>query len=122
MAMIFHLAGRAEWEAARAAGSYAPASLDREGFIHCSTRAQLAATANAWFRGRRDLIVLRIDEARLDAPLRYEAPKAPGDARAAERFPHLYGPLRPDAVIEVVEFPCDANGAFELPPALRPMR
>ncbi len=117
--MIFHLLGREEWAAARAAGCYAPASLDRDGFIHCSTRAQLAATANAWFRGRRDLVALCIDEARLAVPLRQEAPRAPGDARAAERFPHLYGPLAPEAVIEVVEFPCGIDGAFELPLALR---
>lgn len=117
--MIFHLLGREEWAAARAAGKYAPPSLQVEGFIHCSTLAQLTATANAWFRGRRDLVALCIDEARLAVPLRHEASRAPGDARAAERFPHLYGPLAPDTVSEVVEFPCAADGAFELPLALR---
>ena len=41
MPIIYHLAGRAEWEAGAAslqyrAGEYRPGSLAEEGFIHCS--------------------------------------------------------------------------------------
>ncbi|MGC0337975.1 uncharacterized protein (DUF952 family) [Streptomyces sp. SLBN-8D4] len=43
-----------------------------------------------------DLVVLVIDPARLDVPLKYEAP-APG----AEEFPHVYGPIPVDAVVDV---------------------
>ncbi len=120
--MIFHLVERAEWESARAAGEYAPESLRGDGFIHCSTLAQLVATANGWFRGRRGLVALCIDEARLDAPLRFESPIAQGDSRAGEVFPHLYGALKPDAVIEAVAFPCDSAGAFTLPTELHRYR
>lgn len=122
MTMIFHLVERAEWERARAAGEYAPESLRADGFIHCSTLAQLVATANAWFRGRRGLVVLCIDESRLDAPVRFESPIAPGDPRARETFPHLYGALKPDAVVEVVAFPCDAAGEFMPPTELERRR
>jgi uncharacterized protein (DUF952 family) len=37
MAVILHITTGAGWRAAVAAGSYRPASLDREGFIHGST-------------------------------------------------------------------------------------
>jgi uncharacterized protein (DUF952 family) len=122
MKMIFHLVERAEWERAVAAGEYAPESLRSDGFIHCSTLAQLVATANAWFRGRRGLVVLCIEESRLDAPLRLERPIGHGDPRAREAFPHLYGALKLDAVIEVVAFPCDSAGEFMLPHDLRSYR
>jgi len=39
--------------------------------------------------------------------------------RRGRLFPHLYGPLNLDAVTEVLHFPCDAEGQFVLPAALR---
>jgi uncharacterized protein (DUF952 family) len=107
--VIYHLLTRAEWSAAIRAGSYAPPSLGAEGFIHCSTLVQLAATAN------RDLVALCIEQSRLRALVRYEPPPQVSDARSKERFPHLYGALNTDAVIRVVDFPCAADGSFALP-------
>jgi uncharacterized protein (DUF952 family) len=123
MAVVLHITTDAEWRAAVAAGSYRPASLDREGFIHCSTYDQAAATAHRFFAGRTDLILLCIDEDRVAAPIRYEPPAtaSPGvapDPRADQRFPHLYGPLAPEAVIRVVPFPPGLDGSFRLPPSL----
>ena len=118
MPIILHIASRADWDAARAAGSYRPASLDSEGFIHCSTAAQAAGSADRFFRGRSDLVLLRIDEARVAHQLRYESPADLGgapDPRADQRFPHIYGPLALDAVIDVVAFPCAPDGSFSLP-------
>jgi uncharacterized protein (DUF952 family) len=114
MAAILHIATRADWDAARAAGRYEPASLAREGFVHCSTAAQVVATADRYFRGRADLVLLVIDAARVD--VRYEAavPLDGGPARP-ELFPHVYGPLALDAVRGVVAFPCGADGRFALP-------
>jgi uncharacterized protein (DUF952 family) len=113
--MIFHIAIGTEWEAAVRNGVYAPPSIAAEGFIHCSTRSQIIATANLFYRGRHDLMLLTIDENRLRAPLRYETPAVPADLRAAQSFPHIYGPLNLDAVISAEAFPCRADGSFELP-------
>jgi uncharacterized protein (DUF952 family) len=113
--VIYHLLAREQWAAAARARSYAPPSLAAEGFIHCSTLEQLAATANDFFRGTRNLVVLCIEESRLSALLRFETPAGASDARAGERFPHLYGPLNLDAVGRVIDFPCAADGTFELP-------
>lgn len=121
MATILHITTRAEWDAARAAGSYRSASLEREGFIHCSTPAQAANTANRYFRGRTDLVVLCIDESRVLAEVRYEPPATASGVpapRAGELFPHIYGPLEPDAVVRVVPFPCEPDGSFTLPAGL----
>jgi uncharacterized protein (DUF952 family) len=125
MATIFHIAARADWDAATAAtaaGGYRAPSLAAEGFIHCSMLGQVVGSANRFFRGRSDLVLLCIDEAKVAATLRYEAPRAPApsggapDPRADERFPHLYGPLALTAVVRVVAFPCRSDGCFALPP------
>jgi len=113
-----HILSRSEWDLARRSGDYRPPSLEAEGFIHCSTIEQIIDTANIFYRGRRDLLVLRIDESKLISPLRFEAPAAAGDARPAARFPHIYGPLNLAAVIEATEFPCGADGSFHLPIAI----
>jgi uncharacterized protein (DUF952 family) len=34
-------------------------------------------------------------------------------------FPHLYGALNVDAVVRVVELPCEVDGSFRLPEGLR---
>jgi len=119
MPIILHITTQAEWDAACAAGSYRPTSLAHEGFIHCSTPAQAVDTANKYFRGRADLILLCIDESRVAGALRYEPPAAIGgvpDPRAGDLFPHIYGALDPRAVIRTIAFPIDRDGRFALPP------
>nr|HEX4313087.1 DUF952 domain-containing protein [Kofleriaceae bacterium] len=95
MTRLFHITTRAAWDAARAAGDYRAASLATEGFIHLSTETQWPRTLQRFFAGQRDLVLLAIDPAALRAAVRFEA--ADG-----EPFPHLYGPLNSDAVVEVV--------------------
>jgi uncharacterized protein (DUF952 family) len=131
--MILHIARRGAWEDAVRCGSYAPESLRVEGFIHCSTPAQVIDTANRFYRGQRDLIVLWIEESRVTAEVRYEGPAArppgvgarnltsnlvpsgKGNQKDDELFPHLYGALNVDAVVRVVELPCEDDGSFRLP-------
>lgn len=98
--MIFHLTTPALWSAARRAGEYTQSTRDRtladEGFIHCSTAEQWPGVRRAFFTDVEPLLLLHIDESRLDAELRYDpVPGAPAP------FPHLYGPLNLDAVVQV---------------------
>ena len=101
--MIFHLAARAEWEDAQRSGRYerstAGRSLEEEGFIHCADEDQVAGVAGAYVAGRSDLVLLAIDPAKLTSPLRRERPSGSDQA-----FPHVYGPLNVDAVVEVRPF------------------
>lgn len=120
--MIYHIARRATWEEAQARGTYQAPSLASEGFIHCSTRAQALTVANEWFRGQSDLLLLCIDESKLRAELRWEAPAHP-EASMAEHtadgslFPHLYGLLNLEAVLRVIDFNETPTG-FALPPEM----
>ena len=92
--VILHITQRSAWERACTAGAYAPPSLEQEGFIHLSDPHQVAAVAKARYAGVDDLVLLHVSTERLTAPLKYEA--ADGDS-----FPHLYGALNLDAVIDV---------------------
>ena len=96
MATIFHITSAAEWTRARAAGSYAAASLQTEGFIHCSDEHQYRWVAKARFRGRTDLVLLHIDPALIGAEIRYENLES-----GSELFPHVYGPIPVEAVVKV---------------------
>jgi uncharacterized protein (DUF952 family) len=120
VSIILHITHRDAWEAAASAAFYRPPTLDTEGFIHCSTIQQAADTANQFFHGRKDLVLLCIDEDKLDAKVKYESPTggAAHDPRVGALFPHLYGPLNVSAVIRVVEFPPKADGSFVLPPVI----
>lgn len=100
MSVIQHITTRSAWELAQAEGEYAPASLEREGFIHFSDPHQVAAVASARYRGVPDLVLLNVSTKRVAAPLKYES--ADGD-----RFPHLYGALNLDAVVDVTPLATD---------------
>lgn len=112
--MIYHIALPADWAAAQAAGVYEVstrgATLTEQGFIHCSQRHQVLPVAEAFYSDLDELLLLTIDPARLDAPVRYEAP-GPG----AEPHPHIYGPLLLPAVVDVHPLQRAGSGRFILP-------
>ncbi len=107
---LLHICTREEWENARAAGEYRADSLAEAGFIHLSAPYQAHLPANRLFAGRTDLVLLHLDPANLDAPVKWE-PGVPTDP-SSMRFPHLYGPLPLAAVTEVTEFRPGPDGSF----------
>jgi uncharacterized protein (DUF952 family) len=115
MDLILHITTESAWQAALRAGVYAPPSLATEGFIHCSTPAQTAETANLFFRGQPGLVLLCIDSSRLSSELKYESPTDAAARPRAGSFPHIYGMLELSAVVAVVPFPPDPDGSFCLP-------
>jgi len=117
MDTIYHIIERAEWEQARAAGVYRPASLTEDGFIHAGYADQVLDVANGLFPGAQGLVILVIDPARVTTAIREDVVEFPPGTVA--RHPHFYGPLNVDAVVRVVDFPPQADGTFRLPPGLR---
>jgi uncharacterized protein (DUF952 family) len=102
---ILHITTDDGWATAQADGELVTPSLDEEGFIHCSTFAQLEATANRIFRGSGDLLLLEVAVDRLTTPLRWERATDVG-----EEFPHIYGPLNVDAVVGTQALPEGPDG------------
>lgn len=93
---ILHITSLAQWTDAQARGAYTADSLAGEGFIHCSDPHQVMWVAQQRFRGRSDLVLLHIDASKISAAIRYENLEG-----GAELFPHVYGPIPCDAVIDV---------------------
>jgi uncharacterized protein (DUF952 family) len=112
--LILHITTDAEWQAARLDGAYRAGSLDGEGFIHCSLPTQVTHVADWFYRDVPDLVLMCVDPGRLTSELRWE----PSADEFAGDFPHVYGPIDLDAVVEVVPWK-RGNDGFELPEGIR---
>ncbi len=58
------------------------------------------------------MVILVVDTARLTSPLKVEGSYGHGS------FPHVYGHVDANAILSVVDFPCNADGTFALPSAI----
>ena len=96
MAIIFHITSEEQWKDALANGAYMDPSLQMEGFIHCSQQHQVEGVLKRYFTGKENLLKLVIDTSKLSSPLQFDL--APS---VNEEFPHIYGPINLDAVVEV---------------------
>jgi uncharacterized protein (DUF952 family) len=109
--LVYHILPMEDWQKALHEGFYAPRSLETEGFIHCSEVDQVLHSAEAYFGGQRDLLLLCIALDKVLPVVRYEG----GTAGNAKGFPHIYGPLRLSAVVNISVLSVDQNGDFALP-------
>jgi uncharacterized protein (DUF952 family) len=113
MARILHIAFPDEWAAAQAAGAYRMSTRgtsldDGAPFIHASRFEQVGATANRFYADvEQPLLLLVIDTERLVSALCDEDLDGSGTT-----FPHLYGPLNLDAVVDVLAYERGADGRW----------
>src|SRR5215208_1033212 len=104
--MIYHITSRAAWNEARERGDYRAESLETEGFIHCSTETQVVPVAEKYYQGQHDLFLLVIEPSLLSSDLKWEAPSdgaPPPGVAEGELFPHVYGPINLEAVVQVID-------------------
>ncbi|MCP4141418.1 MAG: DUF952 domain-containing protein [Chloroflexi bacterium] len=119
MSFIYHISPSSDWQSAQERCEYRAESLATEGFIHCSTAEQAAPVANAFYAGQKDLLLLVIDPVKLTSPLQWDPPAHPAPESAPlslqGKFPHIYGALNLDAVVEVLDFSPNPKGHFSFP-------
>jgi uncharacterized protein (DUF952 family) len=96
MPIIYHVTTAAEWKTALEKGAYESAALAEEGFIHCSLEEQVAGVLERYFADKTNLVKLVIDTDKLNSQFIYEWSPSTTDT-----FPHVYGPINTDAVINV---------------------
>jgi uncharacterized protein (DUF952 family) len=107
---IYKICGAALWREAKAAGVFGGAPVDlADGYIHFSTAAQVAETAERHFAGETDLLLVAIDVDALGPALRHEP------SRGGALFPHLYGTLPLSAVRWVKPLPLGPDGRHVFP-------
>jgi uncharacterized protein (DUF952 family) len=93
---IFHICLPHDWVTNSQKGFYYHPSIEKEGFIHCSTAEQLENTIQRFFSDAERLIILEIDPDLLLNELRYEQA-----TDLKESFPHVYGPINIDSIVHV---------------------
>ncbi len=111
--MIYHIAEQHVWQALQDADFYQPTTFGSEGFVHCSDLQQVERTANNYYQGRNDLVLLEIDPTHLMPETRYE-----NLLGGAEKFPHVYGEINKSAVQQVIALHWSEQGEliFSNPP------
>ncbi|MGC6472962.1 MAG: DUF952 domain-containing protein [Parvibaculales bacterium] len=105
-ACIYKICDQADWQNAIQANVFAGAGPDlQDGFIHFSAPHQLRATAEKYFSGQNDLMLLEVAVADLPVgSLKWEA------SRGGALFPHLYAPLPTGLVRRFWPLPADGTG------------
>ena len=113
MKHLYHIAKRTDWTAAQKTGEYTVGSLHRDffedGFIHLSYARQVNVVADLIYHDTLDLVLLTIDPTKLAAKVVDEKADFP-----EEYFPHLYGPLSVDAVIDIRPYRPMSDGKFPI--------
>lgn len=108
---LFKIYTAAQW-AARSEAELPWAPIDeQDGFVHLSARSQVRETASKHFAGQEQLVLVRLSPDRLPE-LRWEV------SRGGALFPHVYGPISTDAVLEVTQLVGDDATELCWPPDL----
>lgn len=85
--------------------------LGKDGFLHNSEVRHLHLVLPRFENKKEDYVLLCIDESKLIHELKYEySPSLQRD------FPHIYGPINADAIIEVLDYLKDENGKYRKNP------
>lgn len=107
---IFKLLTQDQWRSFQAEKTFKGAPVDlADGYIHFSTRKQVAETAQKYFADERDVFVTEIVIDALPEPLKWEP------ARKGDLFPHLYADLPLASVGRHSVLKRDADGRFQFP-------
>ncbi len=105
--MIYHITLPTQLAKFNDKDYYEAESLHLESFIHCSTLAQLKATANRYYSNADEIVIFIISEDKLVSELKYEM------AKIGEEFPHIYGPINKSAILEMRWFKAN-HGEFHI--------
>ncbi len=87
---------------------------ERDGYVHLSTAAQVAGTAERHFADAHALWLLAVETDRLGDGLHWE------EARGGEKFPHLYERLKARHVVWSRPLARGTDGRFRFPEEIGP--
>lgn len=107
---LFKVVSKTTWQAAEREGVFRGVGIDvADGFIHLSAAGQVVETVEKHFAGQTDLVLVSVDADALGETLKWEP------SRGGALFPHVYGEISIEAVIEVVALPRSDDGTHEFP-------
>ena len=105
--MILHSMKKTTWEERKNKECWGHRNINDEGFIHCSTIEYFWRVAENFVSIRDEMVLLCIDESKLQSEVRYED----GD-NCGRTYPHIYGLVNNDAVIQVLPFLRNEDGTW----------
>ena len=105
--MIIYTATCEEWDKIKTQTEFSSEDYSIEGFIHCSYPNQTVWVLNKHFRNQEKVMLLCIDPELLKSNWISEDLKSKG-----EEFPHIYGNINIDAIVEVFDIQSSIEGLF----------
>jgi len=107
--LTLHLVPEDTWDAHDPGAPYLPAAYPQDGFVHCTDGDdEMVVVANRFYAADpRAFLLLTIDLERTGSPWRFDDRE--------RRYPHVYGPIDPAAVVEVRRMGRSEDGAFTRP-------
>jgi len=107
--IIIHCVSKRVWESYQGKEFYKTDSLKTEGFIHCSDIENFHKVAAFNFKDVKEkLLLLCLEVEKIQAQVKWE------DGGNGTLYPHIYGELNLDAVVEVLPYLRDEYGEFVL--------
>ncbi len=111
--VIYKIVPEVLWMEMVETGQFSGSEIDLiDGFIHFSCQSQVEETASKHFTAQPNLKLVAIDSTLLGNNLKWER------SRGGDLFPHLYAPLKQEAVLWSVPLPLAADGSHIFPQEL----
>lgn len=112
MSLIYHLAPATRWYSWPENKPYFPVDYEKDGFIHCTLGDELMVKiANRFYRNKPgDYVLLVLDPKKVEefgSPVKWEEA-----TNMTELFPHIYGGIDRQAVVEVRTVQRADDGTF----------
>ena len=106
---VYKILSEPDWEVAERLGFTQTALDEGDGYVHLSTRQQVAETLSLHYPGYTNVRLLEYIAEEMAGPVRWE------ESRGGQLFPHLYAALRIDAAKRSWILESDADGVPKLP-------
>ena len=103
--IILHCIKEREWIEAKKNDYYGEKYIEAEGFIHCSDVNTFHKVAPNFRNAKENLLLLLIETDKVKALIKWE-----DDGGYGTNYPHIYGLLNIDAVVDVAPYIKDDNG------------
>ncbi len=95
--LIYHIVLSEVWEKFKDRKFYEAASLETEGFIHCSFAEQLDGVLQRYYQEAKKILILTIETEKLSSKLVNEP------STNEEIYPHIYGKINAEAIVKMEE-------------------
>ena len=109
--MIAHCMEKSKWNTVKNEAYWGQQDVEAEGFLHCSPVRYLWRVLPNFEKEEEDLVIICMDETKLEAEVRYE-----DDGNYGRNYPHVYGAINNDAVTMVLDYLKDEQGHYRKNP------